>query len=297
MIKRLRIKNFQKHKRIDVEFDPHVTSIVGPSDCGKSALIRALRWVVFNKPSGTEFIRSGEEKCSVRVEIEGHTITRIRGKENTYQLDGETFRAFGNDVPGEIQDAMSLGDLNFQEQHDSPFWLSESAGQVSRNLNQIVNLGIIDSSLSEAAKIIRKAKWNSETTKERFNHHKNQKQSLKWTLEAADELDVIESHQNVLEVNQGALRRLAVLILTVDRYNTKKTTRLQKFQKETTSLLEEIQAKTNHDHKEKRLKSFVDEIEGSERTLKKRTKVQEQIQQQLAEIEVCPLCQNPMTCD
>jgi exonuclease SbcC len=295
MIGRLRIKNFQKHKSIDVKFDPHVTTIVGPSDSGKSALIRALRWVVFNKPNGTEFIRSGEEKCSVRVEIEGHKITRIRGKENTYQLDGETYRAFGNDVPGDIQDALSLGDLNFQEQHDSPFWLSESAGQVSRNLNQIVNLGIMDSSLSQAAQILKKAKWTSETTKDRFKWAKGQKNALKWAVEASDGLDVLETQETALEAQQAALTRLSVLVGTVERYDSKETTHLQEFRNETTLILKSSQAQIDHDYELKRLKSFVDEIEGSERTLKKRTKVQEQIQQQLAEIEVCPLCQNPMT--
>ena len=141
MIKKLRIKNFQKHKSIDIEFDDHITSIVGPSDSGKSALIRALKWVITNKPNGMEFIREGSKKCSVRIETDNHKITRSRGTENTYHLDKEVFHAFGNNVPKEIIDSLRMDEINFQGQHVSPCWLNESAGQVSRNLNQIVNLG------------------------------------------------------------------------------------------------------------------------------------------------------------
>ena len=124
MIKRLRIKNFQKHKSIDIEFDEHVTSIVGPSDTGKSALIRALKWVCSNKPNGNDFIRQGSKKCSVRVEVNGHKITRSRGAENTYHLDKEVFHAFGNNVPKEIEHVLRMDEINFQGQHDSPFWLN-----------------------------------------------------------------------------------------------------------------------------------------------------------------------------
>ena len=48
MLKRLRIKNFQKHGKVDISFDPHVTCIVGDSDAGKSSLLRALHWFLTN---------------------------------------------------------------------------------------------------------------------------------------------------------------------------------------------------------------------------------------------------------
>jgi AAA15 family ATPase/GTPase len=40
-MKKLRIKNFQIHKDLEIEFGP-ITTIVGPSDIGKSAVLRAL---------------------------------------------------------------------------------------------------------------------------------------------------------------------------------------------------------------------------------------------------------------
>jgi len=57
MIKYLQIQNFQSHKDSLLEFDPGVNVIVGSSDSGKTAVIRALRWLVWNRPSGDAFRR------------------------------------------------------------------------------------------------------------------------------------------------------------------------------------------------------------------------------------------------
>tara|TARA_R110002020_G_scaffold12409_6_gene45493 strand:+ start:3559 stop:4446 length:888 start_codon:yes stop_codon:yes gene_type:complete len=294
MLSRLRIKNFQKHEKIDVEFSPSVTTIVGPSDSGKSALIRAIRWVLFNKPSGTEFIRDGEEKCSVRLETENHKITRIRGKENTYKLDGETFRAFGNDVPPAIQDVARIGPINFQGQHDSPFWLSESAGQVSRNLNQIVNLGIIDSALSNTASILKKAKWESESTRKAFNEAKEKRSALAWATEANNELGAIEASEVALEAKTEAQNRLSALVEDVGKY-TEATKDAKSLLSEISALKKLTEKILDHDNKSEELTNAIENVEEHETKLKEKTKVQKRINQQLKKFKVCPLCQQQMT--
>lgn len=57
---KLRIQNFQAHKDTTIEFDC-ITTIVGPSDIGKSAVLRALKWVAKNEPKGTSFVRDGDK--------------------------------------------------------------------------------------------------------------------------------------------------------------------------------------------------------------------------------------------
>lgn len=55
-IKSIEIENFQSHKYSKLDFSERLNVIVGPSDNGKSAIIRALKWVLFNEPKGTDFI-------------------------------------------------------------------------------------------------------------------------------------------------------------------------------------------------------------------------------------------------
>lgn len=41
MIRRIVLRNFQNHRRLRIDLDPRVTTVVGPSDAGKSAVVRA----------------------------------------------------------------------------------------------------------------------------------------------------------------------------------------------------------------------------------------------------------------
>lgn len=145
MIERLQIKNFQTHTRMDVVFDKGVNSIVGPSDSGKSAILRALLWVLFNTPSGDTFRTHDTKKTAVQVTIDGKTIKRVRSNTlNTYKFNKKVLKAMRTAVPEEIERLLNLGIVNYQAQHDAAFWFCETAGEVSRQLNQIVNLDIID---------------------------------------------------------------------------------------------------------------------------------------------------------
>lgn len=156
MLESLTISNFQKHRKLTVQFDKGVTCIVGPSDAGKSAILRALRWVAFNKPSGDEFVKQGASRAKVILNVDGRHIKRRRGKGvNSYSIDGNRLKAFGSDVPVDITKLLAVDNINFQSQHDAPFWFSNTAGEVSRQLNEIVNLEIIDKTLASLNSMIR----------------------------------------------------------------------------------------------------------------------------------------------
>ena len=134
MLKKMRITNFQKHQDLKISFDPGVTVVVGPSDAGKSAVIRSLRWLSTNEPKGDSFIREGAEFAEAKLLVDDHTIARFRGKENTYSLDGSEFKAFKDKPPEQISSLLNVGDVNFQGQHDAIFWFSLTAGEVAKGL-------------------------------------------------------------------------------------------------------------------------------------------------------------------
>ena len=55
MLIQLVIENFQSHEKTALEFCSGINTIVGSSNSGKSAILRALYWVVYNKPGGFGF--------------------------------------------------------------------------------------------------------------------------------------------------------------------------------------------------------------------------------------------------
>lgn len=180
MIKSVRIKNFQKHATRRIKFNPKVTTIIGPTDIGKSSIIRALRWAILNKPRGESFLRDGATEVLVTLRTEHHTVKRRRGKTNTYALDGSKFTAFGSTVPDEISQVLNMSELNFEGQHDpSGFWFSMSPGEVSRKLNEIVDLSTIDTVLSNLSSKLRKSRTEETVIEERLTDLRGKRTKLR----------------------------------------------------------------------------------------------------------------------
>jgi exonuclease SbcC len=144
--------DFQRHERLRVDFAPGVTTLCGPTDAGKTAVFRAVRWVCLNLPAGGRLTRHGAARCKVALGVDGRKVARVRGdRENLYRLDGEDYRAFGQGVPPEIAKLLGLDAVNFARQFDAPFFLTMPAPEVSRQLNAVVDLGVIDGTLAAAA--------------------------------------------------------------------------------------------------------------------------------------------------
>ena len=161
MIKSLSIQNFQSHKDTTLELDKGVNVVVGQSDSGKTAVLRALKWLATNRPSGDAFRSRWGGDTGMRVELkEGTVITRQRDKRNnTYGIDDtQLFKALGTDVPESVVTMLNLSNLSWQGQMDSPFLLSSSPGEVARALNEVADLEKIDTTLFNANRMIRENK-------------------------------------------------------------------------------------------------------------------------------------------
>lgn len=200
MIEKIEIHNFQSHKATVLELDAKVNTLQGNSDCGKSAVLRALQWLIFN-PAGDYFIsdwaRKGKTQtapCEVIVHANGHKIVRRRDKDfNGYYLDDEMFEATRNTVPKKISDILNLGEVNVQRQLDPPFLLSMSAGEVSRYINNLVNLTRIDTWTSAANSRDRKLRQEADAAFERVEKARGKVESYSFLPRLEELSATIES--------------------------------------------------------------------------------------------------------
>ena len=212
-ITKLKLVNFQAHDILSIRLDPKVTTIVGPTDAGKSSIVRAIRWLALNRPSGTGFIRLGSKSARVELEIDGRLVARKRGaKSNCYELDGRKYKALGSGVPDQVASLLNLDKLNFQGQRDSFFWFDKSSGEVSRELNRLINLGAIDRTLSFMAAEVRKRRATVEVCKTRLEQAREEKARLAWVKEAKDSLDYLDSLKSRMEENRLKRSRLSEIL-------------------------------------------------------------------------------------
>jgi len=180
-IKKAVIENFQSHENSILEFSDGLNVIVGPSDQGKSAIIRAIKWVLFNEPKGTDFIRHGASYARVSLSFSnGLTVVRERSRtKNRYVLIDEKgnesiFEGFGNEIPQEITDAHGISkvmldsdigsDLNISDQLEGPFLLSESGAVRAKALGRLTGLHVIDKAMRDTIADLRRESQSKDKT-------------------------------------------------------------------------------------------------------------------------------------
>lgn len=165
-IEKIILVNFQSHVYSELSLSKGVNVIVGPSDSGKTAIMRALRWNMFNDPSGVDFVREGESEVSVtirfqnKVEVE-RKRTRSKNQYILRQPDEEEliFEGFGKNVPTEIEEAIGIKKvmlddkkslpLNFSDQLDGPFLLQETDAYKAQAIGRMVGVDLLDETMRD----------------------------------------------------------------------------------------------------------------------------------------------------
>ncbi len=205
-----------------LEFSNGLNVITGNSDSGKTAIIRAIKWALFNEPRGDFFIREGSSDVSVTVFFNnGLIIKRLRGKSKNkyimttpsneeYQFDG-----FGSSVPAEIVEAISmttipLGQnskviLNIQDQLDGPFLLQESPSIKASAIGRLNEVNYIDDALRDVikdnkgnAQIERKLMGEKEKLESEIDEYKYLNDYIERSKRLNEIISQIESTENTI---------------------------------------------------------------------------------------------------
>lgn len=217
MIKSIEIKNFQSHSNSFLEFHPGVNIIVGSTDSGKTAILRALRFVVWNRPSGNDFRSHWAEQTSVKIDV-GDVITRLKkDKKNLYYLNDREYTAFGADVPEEIQNSLNIGDINLQKQLDQPFLLTASPGEVAHHFNKVANLDLIGEAERKISSWLRKERGNLNSCKDQLKRHREDLAQYKDLHKMEVALEVLEDLQETIETEWKRKQKLESLISDIQQ--------------------------------------------------------------------------------
>ncbi|CDZ74941.1 chromosome segregation protein [Peptoniphilus sp. ING2-D1G] len=223
-ISKLELENFQSHKYTLLDFDKGLNVIVGNSDSGKTAIIRAIKWALYNEPQGDYFIRQGEKNTSVSVHFNtGAIVKRFRSpSKNSYYLkksNGEEFyfEGFGRIVPKEISEEINMYKINLDEstnsiiniaeQLEGPFLLNEKNSIRASAIGRLVGVNFIDDALRETIRDSKSTTSDIKTLEDR----------REFLSEKLKEFDYLSKKEEIL----AKLKNLKFKLDTkIDKYNS-----------------------------------------------------------------------------
>lgn len=209
----IEIKNFQSHKNTIINFTDGLNAIIGASDVGKTAIIRALRWVLYNEPKGSDFITHQESEAVVKLNLNtGYSIERKRTKSSSgyYRIYKDNvlvneFTGFGHQSLSDIINAHQMPkihltkdidvSLNISQQLDGPFLLDESVYTKAYIIGHLTGAHLIDESIRMVSKDILSNQKESKLIAK-------QQEKLKERIDNDfDDIPIMESFTEVIDSN------------------------------------------------------------------------------------------------
>ena len=136
MITELKIKNFQIHESTTIKFTKGLNVVIGDTDAGKSALIRALYLIIMNQPrSGESIYQNSNTTVPLEIQIKDDKGNVIKRHKRKYYLNGSLMKAVGTDIPIPIAEILPFKDVNWQKQLEQHFLILNTGGAAAKTLN------------------------------------------------------------------------------------------------------------------------------------------------------------------
>lgn len=297
MLKQLIAHNFQIHKDVDIHFHPGVNVITGASEAGKSSIIRMIRWVTLNRPSGRSIVKKGESDTKVKLIFDNGVIRKRRKKETTtYNVDGTVLKAIGKELPKEVTDVSLIEDKNCQQQHNPYFLLVKSPGEVAKELNELAGISVIDKLFTIINSELRKTKADLISTKETIPELKEKLEKLEYVEELDEKIAKFAKLIKKNKQRSNMLTNIEDAIADLEAIDNEEKENAKQLQHGETIKL--LNVKVEEYRKKQKsyaaITSAISDLEDAEFALKEANEKLEILAKQkrkaMRNVEECPLC-------
>jgi DNA repair exonuclease SbcCD ATPase subunit len=257
--------------------------------------MRAIRWAIWNKPSGENFRSWGTKEVSVGLEFDdGVKVKRTKGQKNTYKLNGEKFTGFGQSVPEPITNALRINPDAFVRQVDPHFLLSRKPGDVAKYMNELANIGKADRGVKYAESKVRANERRQQDIAKSIKEEEADLGSLGYIEDMRREIAEVEKLAKIVEEKEKKGEKLSEISerikgLEADLAEMDKVVQLEPQLNEVLSKKEEIkQVRADISGLrvfEKKIKTALDDLKTEEENL-------EELEKEFHDKfpDICPLC-------
>jgi len=216
MLDAIEVRGFQSLADARIELG-WLTVVEGPSNSGKSALVRALVMLARNA-RGTDYITTGKATCTVATGSaeEGFAVRLTRtarrgGDEYRVKVAevpaAKVFTKLAGGVPEEVSALLRISELNIARQFDPPYLLTESGRDVAAVLGRLTNVSMVLAAAAEAGR----------RRKQLARDLKGAEQRRDDLLEQAQEFAGLAARRRALGRAEKALEALEATVASADR--------------------------------------------------------------------------------
>ncbi|MCC5876760.1 MAG: AAA family ATPase [Candidatus Sumerlaeia bacterium] len=147
MIRSIRLKNFMSHADTTLELADGLTVLVGPNNCGKSAVVSALNLLsTLPGREGGYMVRHGQKSCRVEVTLsDGQTVAWARTNSPSVEINGESIPRIAQDQANAlarvhevlrlpqvvVEEGKYSFDIHFGQQKSPVFLLDQPASRAA----------------------------------------------------------------------------------------------------------------------------------------------------------------------
>lgn len=240
-LKKVILKNFQSHEYTEIELTKGINAIIGPSDSGKTSIIRGIRWALYNEPSGDAFRRHNTKETEVKLEFsDGFSLLRGRKTSTNYYKIWKTkdseevyYEAFGTKLPVEIEEHLGVrqvslaknlkDEINIARQLDPPFLLAESPRVKAEAIGRLSGAYVADLALEKLAKEIRDANSSIRVEEREIQEAEDALKDYEYLIEEEKFLNKIDYIFEQIENSQKLLKSLETFFQRFEKIKSQKT--------------------------------------------------------------------------
>jgi len=211
---KIQIKDYQGIKKASIEAVAGLTAIIGKSNAGKTAIIRAIEDLINNSMGDSE-VRIGTDRAVVAVKSKENVVKMIREPgsnfKTSYVINGETIQKVGRTKIDEV-DLLGLSpvndlNLNFIRQEDLPFLIFENPYRIYEFMSQSKSILLLNT--SKKVKEEKKTVDGEIKTKEgQCTYIKNEYEKIRESVLNYPDIKEMKEIEEYLDKIQGRLQDL-----------------------------------------------------------------------------------------
>jgi len=211
-IKSITLKNFQSYKNQTIDFKPGLNLLLGTSDSGKSAILRAMSFVLYNYPKKDSLIHWGELETSVTLEFsDGVKVTRIKGEGRNaivaFDADGNKIEK--EKIDKEIPDDVKLllgnppqddfnGLISYADQFSPMFLVDLSPTDLPRSLSGLTGIEILEESAKQLMQNYKSIEKQNKSDEKEYTSLVNEAQSYSYVDFYENKIKLLEEKKQLI---------------------------------------------------------------------------------------------------